>query len=198
MTSFIESARDEGLRAATSERRVRLALGVIAFALATAAGAQVAVPLPWTPVPVTFQPLFVVLAGVVLGPRLGAASMVAYVTIGALGAPVFSNGAAGLGWLLGPTGGYLLVAPLAAFVAGAIAGGRDGGAPRLLAGLALGVATMYAGGVAQLMLMTGNDLGAAIALGAAPFWVGDVTKVLFAFAVVAGWRRARQGGEGEA
>lgn len=197
MTSFTESTQAAGLRTAISERPVRLALGVIAFALATAAGAQIAVPLPWTPVPVTFQPLFVVLAGVALGPRLGAASMVAYVTVGALGAPVFSNGAAGLGWLFGPTGGYLLVAPLAAFVAGAVAG-RNGASVRLLAGLSLGVATMYAGGVAQLMLMTGNDVSAAIAIGAAPFWFGDVTKVLFAFAVVAGWRRAREGGEGEA
>ena len=197
MTSFTELVQDEGLQSTTSEGKVRLALGVIAFAIATAVGAQVAVPLPWTPVPVTFQPLFVVMAGVVLGPRLGAASMVAYVTIGALGAPVFSNGGAGLGWLFGPTGGYLLVAPLAAFVAGAVAG-REGAALRLLAGLVLGVATMYAGGVAQLMWVTGNDVASAVALGAAPFWVGDLTKVLFAFAVVAGWRRFREGGAGEA
>ncbi|MEM7416563.1 MAG: biotin transporter BioY [Gemmatimonadota bacterium] len=188
MTSFTDSLRAFDLKSAAGERRVRLALGVAVFAILTAVSAQVAVRLPWTPVPVTFQPLLVVLAGVVLGPRLGAASMVAYVTVGALGAPVFSNGGAGLPWLFGPTGGYLLVAPLAAFAAGAVAGRQRAGW-RLLAGLTLGVATMYAGGVAQLMMLTGQDLGAAIALGAAPFWIGDVTKVLFAFAAVSGWRR---------
>lgn len=195
MTSFTESFRSFDVQSAAGSRRVRLAVGVVVFAVATAIGAQVAVRLPWTPVPVTFQPLFVILAGVVLGPRLGALSMASYVTVGALGAPVFSNGGAGLAWLLGPTGGYLLFAPLAAFVAGAVAG--RAGNVRLLAGLTLGVATMYVGGVSQLMLLTGQDLSAALAMGAAPFWVGDVTKIFFGLAVVAGWRRGRGGREEE-
>ncbi|MFN2327253.1 MAG: biotin transporter BioY, partial [Gemmatimonadales bacterium] len=78
---------------------------VAAFALATAFGAHVAVPL--TPVPVTLQTLFVVLAGAMLGPRLGAASQIAYLGMGIAGLPVFVGGF-GLAYLAGPTGGYLL------------------------------------------------------------------------------------------
>jgi biotin transport system substrate-specific component len=169
------------------DRRARAAVGVLAFALAITFGAQVAVPLPFTPVPITLQTLFVVLAGVVLGPRLGALAAGAYVLAGAAGAPVFSNGAGGLPWLFGPTGGYLLAAPLAAIVAGAVAG-RQGRAPRTLLGLTLGVLTMYAGGVAQLQAVTGEPLAAVLALGVYPFVAGDALKVLTALWIVGGTR----------
>lgn len=149
------------------------------FVLATALSAQVAVPVPLSPVPVTLQPLCVILAGLVLGPRLGAAAMLTYVTIGALGAPVFSNGAAGLPWLFGPTGGYLLAAPAAAFAAGAIAGGSRGA--RAAIGLTVGVAVMYAGGVSQLMALTGQDFVTVLGLGVAPFLVADGMKIALAF-----------------
>lgn len=190
MSTFNESLRSWAFHDVVEDRRARYALGVVAFAVATAFGAQVAVTLPWTPVPVTMQPLFVVLAGVMLGPRLGALSMGAYVTVGALGAPVFSNGGAGLPWLLGPTGGYLLAAPIAAFAAGALCG-RDGGPARLLAGLVLGIATMYLGGVAQLMALTGQSLAATLAIGVVPFLVGDATKIAVAFFGVQSVRWAR-------
>ena len=183
MTTFSETLKGWVLQEVIEDKRARLALGVIGFALATAFGAQVAVRLPWTPVPVTLQPLFVVLAGVYLGPRLGAMSIAAYVSVGALGAPIFSGGGAGFAWLLGPTGGYLLAAPAAAFVAGAVVG-RERDALRTLAGLTAGVLTMYIGGVSQLLAVTGQGLAEAVALGVTPFVVGDVTKVLFAFFVV--------------
>lgn len=192
MSTFAETLRALAVREVVEDRRARAALGVVAFAVATALGAQVAVWLPWTPVPVTLQPLFVILAGVLLGPRLGALSMGAYVAVGALGAPVFANGGAGLPWLMGPTGGYLLAAPVAAWIAGAVAG--RGGDLRLLAGLALGVMTMYVGGVAQLVGVTGQSLAAAVAAGVLPFLVGDATKVALAFFVVrsARWTRGRR------
>jgi len=183
MITFAETLRGWAVQEVVEDRRARMMIGGVAFALATAFGAQVAVPLPWTPVPVTLQPLFVILAGVMLGPRVGAVAMAAYVGVGALGAPVFSNGGAGLPWLLGPTGGYLLAVPAAAFVAGSVAG-RQGAAFRTLAGLALGVATMYVGGVSQLLVVTGQELGAVLAMGVVPFLVGDVTKILLAFFVV--------------
>jgi biotin transport system substrate-specific component len=199
MSSLTESLRTRVLRPVVEDRRASRALGVVAFALMTAISAQVAVVLPWTPVPVTLQPLFVVLAGVLLGARAGALAMAAYVTVGALGAPVFSNGGAGLPWLLGPTGGYLLAAPAAAFVAGAVAGrarGASGTATlRLLAGLTLGIATMYAGGVLQLAGLTGRGLGEAAALGVLPFVVGDLTKIAFAFFAVLSVRGLRGGAE---
>ena len=189
MTTFTDTLRTRALQPVVEDERVGTVLGVLAFVVMTALSAQVAVHLPWTPVPVTLQPLLVVLAGVILGARAGAGSMVAYVTIGALGAPVFSNGGAGLPWLLGPTGGYLLAAPAAAFLAGVIAGkGRS--ALRLLAGLGLGVVTMYVGGVLQLAA-SGIGIGEAISLGAVPFWVGDVTKILFAFFTVRSLQRVR-------
>lgn len=183
MSTITESLTTRAFHGIDDERRSRYALGVVVFAVAAAFSAQVAVPLPWTPVPVTLQPLMVILAGVVLGGRLGALAMAAYVTAGALGAPVFSNGGAGLPWLLGPTGGYLLAAPAAAAVAGAVAG-RDGSPIRLLAGLTLGVVTMYAGGVPQLMAVGGLDLPAALAAGVVPFLIGDATKVGLAFFTV--------------
>jgi biotin transport system substrate-specific component len=157
----------------------------------TAASAQLAVRLPWTPVPVTLQPLLIVLSGVMLGSRAGAIAMAAYVTVGALGAPVFSNGAAGFPWLLGPTGGYLLAAPAAAFVAG-LGAGREAHPARLLGALTLGVATLYLGGVAQLVALTGEGLGAALSLGVIPFVVGDVTKILAAYFGVLSLRAVRR------
>ena len=180
MSTVTRSIRSLALHEVVSDRRARIAVGIAAFALATAFGAQVAVPLPWTPVPVTLQPLFVILAGVVLGARGGAAAIALYVAVGASGAPVFSNGGAGLPWLLGPTGGYLLAMPAAAFVAGAVAG-REGGAARSLAGLTLGIVTIYLGGVSQLLVTTGQSVATVFAMGVVPFLVGDVTKVLLAF-----------------
>jgi biotin transport system substrate-specific component len=168
--------------------RARAAVGVVAFALATTFGAQVAVPLPGTPVPITLQTLFVVLSGVVLGPRLGALSAMTYLLVGAAGAPVFSNGGAGVPWLLGPTGGYLLAAPAAAAGAGWGAG-ANGSALRSLAGLTLGVVARYVGGISWLFAVPGRPLGEVLALGVVPFVIGDAAKVLAAFWIARGARR---------
>jgi len=192
MSTVTQTLRSWALHELVADPRARAAVAIGAFVLATGLGAQVAVPLPWTPVPITLQPFFVILAGAVLGARLGASAMVAYVIVGALGAPVFSNGASGLGWLMGPTGGYLLATPAAAFVTGCVAG-REAGPARILAGLTLGVAALYAGGLAQLALLTGRDLGGLLALGVWPFLVGDATKVLAALAVVPALRRTSLG-----
>jgi biotin transport system substrate-specific component len=191
MSILIDTLRARALHPVTEDQRARLGLGVVAFVLLAAVSAQVAIRLPWTPVPVTLQPLIVVLAGVLLGARAGSVAMVAYVTVGALGAPVFANGGAGLPWLFGPTGGYLLAAPAAAFVAGAVSG-RAGAPMRLFAGLALGVVTMYVGGISQLMAITGLGVREATVLGAVPFLVGDGTKVLLAFFGVQAWRRVQR------
>ena len=191
MSTLTDTLRARALSPVIEDQRSRLAFGVVAFVLITAFSAQVAIRLPWTPVPVTLQPLLVVLAGVLLGARAGTAAMVAYVTVGVLGAPVFAHGGAGLPWLLGPTGGYLLAAPAAAFVTGAVSG-RDGTPVRLLAGLSLGVVTMYVGGLAQLMAITGLGPAEAAVLGVVPFMAGDVTKILLAFFGVHALRRARR------
>lgn len=166
------------------DRRARLALGIVAFALAAVFGAQIAVPVPLTPVPITLQTLFVILAGVVLGPRAGAASMALYVGAGAVGAPVFSNGGAGMPWLLGPTGGYLLSYPASAFVVGWVTVGwrerRRGAVVLLFAGLTLGVLVQYSGGLLQLAWLTGRPFAEVVAMGALPFLFGDAVKIVTA------------------
>ncbi len=162
-------------------RGLRQMIGVAVFAMATAFAAKVMIPVPGTPVPFTFQVVCVILAGALLGPRLGAASQITYVAVGALGAPVFAAGG-GLAYLVGPTGGYLLAFPLAAYVVGSIAGRRRGGALPLGVGLAAGVLTIHAGGAAWLAILTG-DAALAVGYGVGPFLLLDVVKIGLALLV---------------
>jgi biotin transport system substrate-specific component len=158
-------------------------VGILGFAVALAAAAQVSIPLPGTPVPLTLQPLVVVLAGLWLGPVAGAASMTLYLLAGAAGLPVFAPmGAPGLARLLGPTGGYLLAYPVAAALCGHLARGGAGFARRALAATA-GMAVIYTGGLAQLAVITGSLERAAL-LGAAPFVALDVVKAMLAAWIV--------------
>ena len=155
-------------------RAARLA-AIPLFVALTAAGASMAFPLPGTPVPVTLQTLFVLLAGVVLGPWMGASAMAAYLALGVVGAPVFAAGGAGFAWLLGPTGGYLVAFPAAAFVAGWVTA-RGLGWGRVIAAFALGTAIILVGGTTQLALVSGTDFATAWSLGASPFLVGAALK----------------------
>ena len=101
-------------------RAIRVACVVFVAAL-TAAAAQISIPLPFTAVPFTFQPMVVLVGGLALGPRLAVASQVLYLAAGMAGLPVFAASTVlppGVGRLLGPTGGYLMAFPLAAFVTG--------------------------------------------------------------------------------
>lgn len=165
----------------------RRAIGVVAFVLATALSARLALPIPGTPVPFTFQPLVVLLAGALLGARLGAASQLAYLAAGAVGLPVFAAGG-GAAYLLGPTGGYLMAYPLAAFVVGALAGGA---AVRLAVGLLAGLVVIYAGGVAWLTVLGSFD--AAVAMGLSPFILADLVKAMLVMLVALRLRdRARE------
>ncbi len=158
------------------DRRVATLL-VVGFAAALAVASQVAVPLPGTPVPFTLQPLVVVLAGLWLGPRLGAASMILYLVAGAIGLPVFAaipGLPQGIARFAGPTGGYLWAYPMAAWVAGTIGGRWPSMAGRTLAAAA-GIALLHVGGVAQLLAITGSAATAA-KYGTLPFLAMDVVK----------------------
>jgi len=179
MMQAVGTLRELAVREVVSDRRIRLGLGILAFALATAFGAYVAIPLPGTAVPLTLQPLFIILAGAVLGPWGGAAAMASYLALGLTGAPVFSFGGGGILWLLGPTGGYLIAAPAAAFLVGYTTRGNAGRVRRAL-GLSLGVAVLYLGGVVQLTLLSGQDLATVVAMGVLPFLLGDLIKVFLA------------------
>jgi len=163
----------------TGRRVIAVLLGVAVVALA----AQVAIPLPGTPVPMTLQPLAVLIVGGLLGPRLGAASLLLYLTLGAAGLPIFTPfGAPGVARLFGPTGGYLLAYPIAAYAVGRLAG--DGRRWARLAVAALtGLALIHLGGLAQLLLLTGSVAG-ALRLGTLPFLVGDLIKVAVAVLVL--------------
>ncbi|HEV3470401.1 MAG TPA: biotin transporter BioY [Pyrinomonadaceae bacterium] len=166
---------------------------VAAFSLLTALAAQVVVPLPWTPVPVTGQTFAVLLTGALLGPRLGALAMLAYLAEGAAGLPFFKGGAGGSHYLFfSPTAGYLLAFPAAAFVTGALA--RRGWDRRFLsaaAAMGLGSLVILAGGWAWLALFY-RTAGEAFAAGVAPFLFGDLVKIaLAAAALPAGWALLR-------
>jgi biotin transport system substrate-specific component len=177
MSTLRSTLADWGRIEVVPSRRTRQLLGVAAFAVATALSAKVAVPLPGTPVPFTFQPLMVMLAGALLGARLGAASQLAYLAAGMAGLPVFVAGG-GIAYLLGPTGGYLLAYPLAAFVIGSLVGRGAGSA--LLALLA-GLGVIYAGGLAWLAAV--GTVDSAVAAGLRPFLMADLVKVLLAVVV---------------
>lgn len=164
---------------------IRRVVAVGLAALVVAASAQVAVPVPFSPVPMTLQPLAVIVIGALLGPAAGAAALVVYLMAGVAGLPVFSAGRAGAAWLVGPTGGYLLAFPVAAAIVGAIAREREGRVPllRLLVALAAGMAVIHAGGVAHLALL-GGDPAVAFRIGFVPFLSGDLLKIGLAAAIV--------------
>jgi biotin transport system substrate-specific component len=160
-----------------------VAVGVVGFAVALALASQVAIPIPGTPVPITLQPLVVVLAGMWLGPVAGAASMVLYLAAGAAGLPVFSPfGAPGLARFVGPTGGYLIAYPFAALVAGVLARRTGTLLGRWLAALA-GSAVLLLGGLAQLTVISGS-LSQALPLAVHPFLPLDAVKALVAALLV--------------
>ena len=158
------------------------ALSVLFLTALTAASAQVSFPLPFTPVPFTLQPMVVLLGAAVLGSRLGAISQVLYLAAGIAGLPVFALAPdlpQGAARLLGPTGGYLLAFPLAAFVAGWFAEhGLDRRYLPSIAAMFAGLSTIFAGGVAWLALTIGWR--AALETGLYPFIVVDVIKIVAA------------------
>lgn len=176
--------------AAALPRPVRLAVAVALGAALVALSAQVVIPLPFTPVPVTLQGLAVVLVGGVLGARAGAAALVTYLAVGMMGAPVFAGLSAGAAKLLGPTGGYLLAFPVAAAIAGAIA--RPGSVARSVAGAAAGLAMIFLGGACQLMIL-GATPAVAWATGVAPFLAGDAVELVIAGVVISRLRGPVQG-----
>ena len=154
---------------------LRRAAAVILGAALVAVAAQVSIPLPGTPVPLTLQPLAVLLVGGLLGPVLGAASLILYLALGAVGLPVFTPyGLPGLA--------HLLAYPVAAFAVGRVAGdGKRWG--RLALALLAGLTLIHLGGLAQLLILTGS-VTSAVRLGTLPFLLGDLLKLGIAILVL--------------
>jgi biotin transport system substrate-specific component len=171
-------------------------IGAVLFVtILTAAAAQISIPLPFTPVPFTFQPMVVLLGAAALGPRLGLSSQILYLALGVAGLPVFASSPIlpqGAARLLGPTGGYLMAYPFAAFAAGWLAQrGFDRRYLTAVLAMICGLAIVFTGGVGWLMLASGPALGlsGALAAGFVPFIIPDLLKLLMAAAVMPGlWR----------
>lgn len=179
---------------------VRAALLVAGGAALTAISAQIVWFAPWNPlVPYTFQTASVLLVGTVLGSRLGLASMLLYVTLGAVGLGVFANGSSGLstdGQLsatLGYLGGFVLAAALVGWLAER---GWDRSPARTIGLMVIGNLVIYAVGVPVLIAITGLDVPTAVRVGALDFVPWDLIKIATAAAILPlAWRLVGSRGE---
>lgn len=159
-------------------KRSRIIALSAAFIALIALGSWVSVP--FFPVPLTLQTLFVLLAGAVMR-RYAVIPVTLYILLGALGLPVFHNGIAGIGILLGPTGGYLIGFIPAALIVGLA---YESKATRVhVIGLAMATLIIYAFGIIWLIYSTGMGLAAALAMGMLPFLLGDVIKASAAYMI---------------
>ncbi|MFI0715355.1 biotin transporter BioY [Streptomyces inhibens] len=182
------------LPAATASRaRVRDAALVLGGAALTGIAAQIAVPVPGSPVPVTGQTFAALLVGASLGAGRGLLSLALYALAGIAGMPWFAGGTSGAG---GATFGYILGMLLAATVVGALARrGGDRGVLRTAGTMAAGTALIYAVGVPYLALSTGMSFGQAVAVGLVPFLIGDALKAALAMgALPTAWKLAGRRG----
>jgi biotin transport system substrate-specific component len=169
-------------------RDLALVVGSAAF---VGLSAQVAIPLPFTPIPISLQTFAVLLTAAALGPLRGGGAMLLYLVAGAAGVPWFSQQTSGFGF---PSFGYIIGFALAAVVVGALARrGVDRSITGTAAIMIVGNLVIYAVGVPYLAAAIGVDLAEAIALGVVPFLVGDLLKILLATGLLpAAWRLAGQ------
>lgn len=172
--------------------RVRTVALVVGFALLTAAAAQITIPLPWTPVPLTGTTFAVLLAGATLGWRAGTASLVLYNALALAGLPFYQDANSGWTYATGATGGYLVGFVVAAALVGLLAERHQDrslitSVPAMLAGTAV----IYVFGVTWLAHVIGADATTALEKGMLPFVIGDAVKLLAAGALLpAAWRLA--------
>jgi biotin transport system substrate-specific component len=169
-------------------------LSVVFVAVLTAAAAQLSFPLPFTPVPFTIQPMIVLVGAAALGSRLGALSQVLYLTLGLAGLPVFAFSPElpqGFARLLGPTGGYLMAYPAAAFITGLLAErGLDRRYVTSILAMTAGLSVIFLGGV--LWIAQAAGLQTALATGLYPFIIVDVIKIVAAGLVLpTAWKLLR-------
>lgn len=156
---------------------------VVGASALIAIAAQVAIPIPGSPVPLTLQPLAVIFIGVALGSTRGAAAAALYLLEGFSGLPVFAQGHGGPAWLMGATAGFLYSYPFAAWVAGFISErGWGSSIVRAITGMLLALGVIYLGGWSWLALLTNARY--AFTAGVAPFVLADVVKVALGAALL--------------
>ncbi len=149
------------------------------FGAVTAAGAYLIIPFPL--VPITLQTLFLNLAAAILGGRLGALSQTIYILLGIIGLPVFAGGKAGIGVLIGPTGGYLIGFVVAAYVIGKLIEMKERpGFVWMACSMVVGLVVIYLLGVIQLSLVAKLTVRKAVSVGVVPFLIGDALKIIVA------------------
>ena len=176
------TARPTVLADVVAARWVREVVLVLAGAGLVGLAAQVSLPLPGTPVPVTGQTFAVLLTGAALGARRAALSLGLYLAAGAVGMPWFAEGSSGTG---APSFGYIVGFVLAAALVGHLAGrGWDRTPARTVVTMALGTAVIYAVGVPWLAVALGVDAAEAVKLGLRPFLIGDALKIALAAGVL--------------
>src|SRR5215207_348284 len=160
--------------------------------LFVAALAQVKIPLPFTPIPLTGQTFAVLLIGATLGSKRSLVSMLLYIALGAFGLPIFAGGASGLAYLSGATLGYLVGFVLAAYVIGLLAErGPERSMRTSLIPFLIGTIIIYVCGVAWLSMLLGS-FSKAVAAGVLPFLIGDAIKLIAAaLALPAAWKLVR-------
>ena len=169
------------------------------FAAITAVLAQIAIPLPFTAVPISFGLVAVYIAGILLTPKQAVYSQICYLLLGAVGIPVFGNFKGGLAALVGPTGGYLMVYPLCAWIVAMVLNSKkarqaeksQGQVVVMLRGAAAMVVAhtiLYLGGTIWLSFMTQNTFVAALSMAVIPFIPLDVIKILFCVLAVVPFR----------
>jgi biotin transport system substrate-specific component len=165
---------------------------ILLGALFVAALAQIEIPLPFTPVPITGQTFGVLLVGAALGSKRGAASLTSYLGLGAMGLPFFAGGANGLNILIGATGGYLIGFVIAAYIIGLLAErGLERNVRTSIIPFLIGSVIIYICGVAWLAVVLGS-LSKALAAGFIPFLIGDAIKLIAAALVLpAAWELVR-------
>lgn len=173
------SIRLEGAPVSPASRVVAEVAAVVGGSLLLALCAQIRIPLPFTPVPITGQTFAVLLLPVMLGGWRGPAAVALYLAQGLLGLPFFAGGAAGVAALAGPTGGYLIGFLLAAVVIALLAGG-GGSRARVALALLAGNLVIYLCGVPWLARFVDGGMVAALTLGMTPFLLGDAIKLLAA------------------
>ncbi len=154
-------------------------LGVAVFISLTFLGAYLRIYLPFTPVPITLQTLFVLLSGAVLGRRLGAISQAGYIILGSLGLPIFAGATGGILYLLGPTGGYLIGFMAASYIVGGMISMKKELTFRwTVLAMLTGLAVVYLSGASWLSFVTKSSFSQTFVLGVLPFIPGAVVKLL--------------------